>query len=461
VGSGDAAPGDAAPGSEPFGSRLPEIRVRPPGPASRELAERLRRVESRNVTHITDSWPIFWEEAAGANVRDADGNVYLDLTGAFGVALLGHSSPVTRRAIEEQSARLIHGMGDIHPPTKKLELLEALCEIAPWPDTRVVLSSTGSEAVETALKTAQLATNKPGIVAFVGGYHGLTLGSLAATERAHFRAPFSSRVYDGVGFVPFPGTTVSGDEDGSMCLERVRDLLAAGAPNGDPVGAVIVEPVQARGGARIAPQGFMAALSDMVHEAGALIIADEIMTGLGRCGSTFASTRVGLRPDIICLGKALGGGLPVSAAIAPAEVMDAWPESAGEAIHTSTFLGHPLACAVAVDVLDVLQSQDVAGQAESEGERLLGALSARLEGVHGVTEIRGLGLLLGIEFGEKERPLAGAGARVASVALGRGLIVLPAGDQGEVLELTPALGMTDDQVECAVEQLAESIEEVL
>jgi 4-aminobutyrate aminotransferase-like enzyme len=449
------------PGKAPFGRRLPEILVPPPGPASRELADRLGRVESRNVTHIADGWPIFWEEAAGANVRDADGNVYLDLTGAFGVALLGHTSPVVRSAIEDQSQRLIHGMGDIHPPTKKLELLEALCDVAIWPDARVVLSSTGSEAVETALKTVQMATNRSGVLAFVGGYHGLTLGSLAVTERPHFRGPFSSRTYDGVAFVPFPGTTLSHDDDGSACLEQVGELLATGAPNGDEIGAVIVEPVQARGGARIPPPGFMEALSDLVHEADALLIADEIMTGLGRCGSLFASTRVGLKPDVICLGKSLGGGIPISATIAPAAVMDAWPRSDGEAIHTSTFLGHPLACAVAIEVIQGLRADDVAGRVDSEGERILESLSTRLAGVRGVSDVRGLGLLIGIEFRDGVVPLAGAGARVARAALNRGLIVLPAGDDGEVLELTPVMGMTDAQVECTVEQLARSIEEAL
>ena len=180
-------------GGPRFGSLLPEVRVPPPGPASRALTGRLRAVESRNITHVGDHWPIFWEEAAGSNVRDADGNVYIDLTAAFGVALLGHASPAVRFAIAEQSQRLIHGMGDIHPPTKKLELLERLDRISPWDDTRTVLATTGSEAVEIALKTARLASGRPGILAFEGGYHGLTLGSLAATARAHFRGPFTGR----------------------------------------------------------------------------------------------------------------------------------------------------------------------------------------------------------------------------------------------------------------------------
>jgi len=296
-----------------FGSQLPDVRVQPPGPVSRGLADRLSRVESRNVTHVSEGWPVFWEEAAGSNVRDADGNVFIDLTGAFGVAFLGHTSATTRGAISAQVGRLIHGMGDVHPPTRKLELLERLSDLAPWPEAKAVLSSTGSEAVETALKTAQVVTGKPGILAFEGGYHGLTHGSLSVTERPHFRERFLERIYDGVAFAPFPDSLRDGEGAASRALLTVREMLAGGGPNGDPIGAVIVEPVQARGGARIPPVGFMAALSDLAREAGALVIADEIMTGLGRCGALFASTRVGLDADIICLGKSLGGGLPLSA----------------------------------------------------------------------------------------------------------------------------------------------------
>lgn len=442
----------------PLGARLPYLRTEPPGPASRALAERLRQVESRNVTYLADGGPIFWEEAVGSNVRDADGNVYIDLTGAFGVALLGHASALTLEAISDQSARLIHGMGDIHPPTKKLDLLERLADLAPWPDARIVLSSTGSEACETALKTALLATGRAGVLAFQGGYHGLTVGSLAVTERAHFRKPFAERVYGGVAFAPFPDRVGSSGSDAASALDAVRALLSEGAPNGHPIGAVIVEPVQARGGARIPPEGFMDDLSRLAREAGALVIADEIMTGLGRCGAPLASPLVGLVPDLICLGKALGGGLPLSACMGSAEVMDSWPESDGEAIHTSTFLGHPLACAVGSDFLDLLCDEGVCERARTDGRRLREALALRLQGVQGVVEVRGLGLLLGIEFEDRA---GGLGVRVAEALLRRGVIALPAGEGGHVLEFTPPVGLTEEQVAFVAAAVGEAIEEVL
>jgi 4-aminobutyrate aminotransferase/(S)-3-amino-2-methylpropionate transaminase len=418
-------------------------------------------VESRNVTYVSDDWPIFWEEARGSNVVDADGNVYIDLTSAFGVALLGHCSGPVRYALNEQ-VRLIHGMGDVHPPTRKLELLERLASLSPWPDARSILATSGSEAVEAALKTAALASGRPGIIAFEGGYHGLTLGSLSATERGHFRVPFEARTYGGVAFAPFPDPLRDDASDGMGSLRAVRSFLETGAPNGDAIGTIIVEPVQGRGGARIPPIGYMKALTELAREFGVIVIADEILTGMGRCGAPFASGLVGLQPDLLCVGKALGGGLPISACIGPQLIMDAWPASTGEAIHTSTFLGHPLACAVAISVLDAMEIEAVPGQSSRLGDKLLHALDARLSGLPGVLDVRGLGLLLGVEFvgQDGQTPASGMGARVAERALGAGLIVLPAGDHGHVLELTPPVVLSDEQVDYAVDALGSIIEDM-
>ncbi len=411
------------------------------------------------MTAVSDGWPVFWEEAAGTNVLDADGNLYLDLTGAFGVGLLGHAHPGVVEAVERQAGALVHGMGDVHPPSVKLRLLERLCAMAPWDDARGVLSSTGSEAVETALKTTLLATGRPGILAFEGAYHGLTLGALAATDRALFRDPFRSRLYGGVTFAPFPDPVRQGADAATTSLARVREALERGAPNGDPIGAVIVEPVQGRAGVRVAPDGFMARLGALAHEAGALVVADEVFTGMGRCGAAFASSRVGLSPDVICLGKALGGGLPMSACLAPRAVMDAWPESEGEAVHTSTFLGHPLGCAAALAVLDAMESEGVAERARRLGGRLIAKLRERLEGRPAVADVRGLGLMIGIEMAREadKAPLVGAAVRAAEAALARGVLVLPAGEHGHVLELTPAVDLTDEQVALAVDVVADAV----
>jgi 4-aminobutyrate aminotransferase-like enzyme len=443
-----------------LGALLPEIVAPPPGPTSREMAARLRRVESRNITYVDDRWPVFWDDARGANVLDADGNIFIDLTSAFGVALLGHRSAPLEHALLHQ--RLIHGMGDIHPPVTKLELLERLTEVSPWDESRVVLANTGSEAVEIGLKTAALQSGRPGVLAFEGGYHGLTLGSLAVTKRVHFRDRFGPRLYEGVAFAPFPDAVRDDEPGGARSLRVVEELLDRGAPNGDAIGTIVVEPVQARGGARVPPDGYMAALSDLADAYDVAIVADEIFTGVGRCGAMFASERVGLRPDIVCIGKALGAGLPLSACIAPAEIMDAWPESTGEAVHTSTFLGHPLACAAALGVLEALADGSTYHAIDEVGALIRAGLDARLGGTAKVADIRGLGLLIGIELVAPGGRTAsvGAGVRIAEQVLSDGVIALPAGDEGEVLEFTPPVVITSEQVDFALDRVAEAVEDV-
>lgn len=403
-----------------------------------QWAERLSRVESRNVTFL-ENLPPFWTHASGAMVRDASGKDYLDFSGAFGVALAGHRHGLVVDRIREQVGRLVHGMGDIHPPAIKVEFLEELAALLPWESSGTMLGMSGSDAVEAALKTAHLATGRPGVIAFKGSYHGLTLGALAATDREHFRRPFTARVTDHVRFVPFPASASEVD----AVLARVVELLAGRAPV--PVGAVIVEPIQGRAGVRIPPDGFLAELGRRTRAGGALLVADEIFTGMGRTGSLFACEREGVVPDLICLGKALGGGMPLSACCGPREVMDAWPPSTGEAIHTSTFLGHPLSCAGGLAFLAVLEADDLAGRARQLGDYALVYLKAELQGCDRVAEVRGRGLMLGVEL--RQQGDTAPGVEAAGRALERGLIVLPAGEAGEVVELTPPATLTRKELE--------------
>ena len=382
-------------------------------------------------------------------MRDAAGRSWLDFGGAFGVAFAGHRNPRVVERITAQAARLIHGMGDIHPPAIKVEFLERLAGLLPWSDARTILGLSGSDAVEAALKTAQLATGRPGIIAFEGAYHGLTLGALATTGRSHFRRPFTDRLTDHARHLPFP--TASAEAE--LALERAGALLAR-----EPIGAVIVEPIQGRGGVRIPPSGFLARLHRCARAGGALLIADEIFTGMGRTGATFACEREGVVPDLICTGKALGGGLPLAACSGSAAVMDAWPSSTGEAIHTSTFLGHPLGCAAGLGFLDALESDRLTDRARTLGSRALEILRSELDGCDGVAEVRGQGLMLGVELGG--RGVRAPGAVVAQRALELGLIAMPAGERGEVVELTPPAVLADEELEEGLEILVRAIRAV-
>ena len=449
-------PSGRSEGTRELGALSPALRVCPPGPVSKAYAERLSATESRNVTYVGEAFPVFWEEARGANVRDVDGNVYIDLTSAFGVAVAGHSHPRIVAAIRDQVARLAHGMGDVHPSVLKVRLLERLARLSPWKEARGVLASAGAEAVEIALKTAQLATDRVGVIAFEGGYHGLTLGALAVTSREDFRSPFRRRLRESVSFVPFPAPLGDPGDERERCLAVLEDAIRRGRDRGMPVGAIIVEPVQGRAGVRLPPPGFLAGVSQRAREAGALLVFDEIFTGFGRTGSLFAWEDEGVAPDLLCLGKALGGGLPLSCCLGAAETMEAWPPSAGEALHTSTFLGHPLSCAASLAFLDLLEEEELAARSKTEGERLRRLVAHALEGHPRLKQVRGRGLFLGLELSEGQNAGFGPGPAVelAHALLEDGILALAAGERGEVLEITPPLTIARSQIDASVEAIA-------
>ena len=300
---------------------LPELNTDVPGPESLRLAEELRRHESRNVTYFGDRWPVFWERAAGTNVWDVDGNRYLDLTSAFAVCGLGHGRQELVEAMTRQAGALMHGMGDVHPTRVKTDLCRKLSAITyeRWGSGagKTILANSGFEAVEAALKTALLATGRSRIVAFENAYHGLGYGALMGTGMQKFRAPFSRQLPAQTDWLGFPR-----DAEGLRDLERQLEAVTA-----DPPGALIVEPVQGRAGVLVPPKGFLALLRAWCDACGAVLVFDEIYTGFHRTGRMFACEREGVVPDLVCLGKAMSGGFPVSACVGRAEVMDAWPES--------------------------------------------------------------------------------------------------------------------------------------
>ncbi len=312
----------------------------------------------------------------------------------------------------------------------------------------MLFGSSGFEAVEAALKTARLATGRRGIVAFEGGYHGLGYGALNATHRGHFRTPFLDQLGRFGRFVEYPEG--SGEVGGGLeRLEReLRRLLRR-----REVGAILVEPVQARGGIRIPPGGFLRLLRGLCDEYGALLVVDEVYTGFGRTGRWFGVEHSGVVPDLVCLGKALTGGFPLSACVGRAEVMDAaWPPSAGEAIHTSTYLGHPVGCAMALAQLGEIGRLGLVRRAAVMGRWLVGALREAVVGVggEGRWRVRGAGLMVGMEC-----RLSGGGAgvevwRMVKRMLAAGVVVLPEGQRGEVLGFTPPLTVSRRQLEIAV-----------
>lgn len=435
--------------------------------ASAEVLRRLLAYECRNVTRIErdGSWPIVWRKARGCQVWDEDHRRYLDLTAAFGVAAAGHANPAVVRAACRQMACLMHAMGDVHPHARKAELAERLSGLTfgRWTTRssgsrptggvegggagKVVFGNSGFEAVEAALKTAMLATGRPGVLAFEGAYHGLGYGALNATHRLHFRSPFRRQLREFACFVPFP---CSPDAMGGVGRAIERQLKRGG------VGAVLVEPIQGRAGIRVPPPEFLPELRRLCDRYGALLILDEIYTGFGRTGRWFACEHATVVPDVICLGKALTGGFPLSACVGRAALMDAaWPPATGEAIHTSTFLGHPVGCAMALAQLDQVERLGLVERSATEGRFLLDALRALQSPGFLRLEARGCGLMAGLALttagGE---PATVEGCEIVKEMLRRGFVLLPEGEASNVISFTPPLTITRRQLATAVSALA-------
>ena len=415
--------------------------------STQQTLRRLADYESRNVTYLDPAgdWPIVWESAHGVHVQDADGRRYLDLTAAFGVANAGHANPRVVAALRQQAGRLLHAMGDVHPHALKAELCRELSRLTferwrPRARAKTILCNAGFEAVEAALKTAMLTTGRARVIAFEGAYHGLGYGALNATHRDHFRSPFRRQLAEFAEFAPFPQSR----RELAQCERRVRTLLRTRR-----FGAVLVEPMQARGGIRIPPPGFLRMLRRVCDAHGALLIADEIYTGFGRTGKWFACEHDGVVPDLICLGKALTGGFPLSACVGRADLMDtAWPRSEGEAIHTSTFLGHPVGCAMALAQIGEIRRLKLPQRAARLGQLLARILSKfKVQGSRFKVSVRGIGLMWGVELTRPDgSPATAESIAIVKALLHRGLIVLPEGAHGNVISFTPPLTITAAQL---------------
>ncbi len=361
----------------------------------------------------------------GTTVWDDQDRAYLDAGGAsYGTMNVGHSHPRIVAAIEEASQGLTHTSQVFAHPARS-QLTEALLELAgPWAG-RVFLSNSGTEAVEAAIKTALATTGRSELVAFEGGFHGRSLGALAATHRPAYRAPFQARLGT-TRFAPW------GDVDG------LADQLD------DQVAAVILEPIQGEAGVRPAPDGFLQRVVDLAHEAGALVILDEVQTGIGRTGHHLALHDAGIEPDLVCLAKSLAAGLPLGATIAHQRI-----EPLGKGQHGTTFGGSPVACQVASAVLDVLEDEDLADRADRCGQRLAKGLAGLDHPL--LRGIQGQGLMVGVELGARVTP-------VLKALQADGVLALPAGDN--VLRFLPPLVLEDEEVDRLVQATGRALEQV-
>ena len=443
-----------------------------PGPISQAMVDDLaqhecpaitaRRARRAGESGVTQD-PIVWREGRGSYIKDVDGNCYLDLTAAFAVSGYGHAHPELVGALHEQSSRLMHGMGDVFPTDTKIAFAKKLAEVVPGTLQRSIFAQSGAEAVEVALKTAAVYSGRRRILSFHNGYHGLSLGALGVTAyRDSFRSPFSDLIPQRISHAPYPYCyrCPLGREHPSCelaCLDYVKYLIEHPATGAEDVGAVIVEPIQGRGGEIVPPPGWLEGLAALCKKHDVVLIFDEIYTGFARTGRRFALEHSGVEPDLLCLGKGMTGGFPMSAVIGTPKVMDAWGASEGESIHTSTFLGNPMGCAVGLKALELLERERYEHTSATLGAHLLDRLRAlqRRFPEH-IGDVRGEGLMIGVELitdASSRTPNTQLSLAIVRGLLERGVLMLPSGPFGQVLAFSPPFVITRDELDEALIEL--------
>ncbi len=431
---------------------------RVPGPKARAFVERDAAVVSPSYTR---SYPFVMARGRGSVAWDVDGNEFIDFCSGIAVTSTGHSHPRVVEAIRHQAGEFIHMSGtDFYYPVQ-IELAERLVELAPGEAAKqVFFTNSGAEAVEAALKLARYATRRPYVIAFLGGFHGRTLGALSLTaskavQREGFGAPLP-----GVIHLPFPdpyrgalGRT--GDEAGAAVLEHLEEAVFTELVAPTEVAAIFVEPIQGEGGYIVPPDGFLAGLSRLARKHGIVLVADEVQTGVGRTGRWFAIEHWGVESDVICLAKGIASGMPLGAMVARRDLMT-WPPGA----HGNTFGGNPLSCAAALATLDVIQSEGLLDHANEMGERMLDAAQEMMDRHPSIGHVRGKGLMVALELVEdRETKTPHSGLRDLAIqkAFEKGLLVLGCGPSS--VRFMPALNIDRSKVETGLVRFEEALTE--
>lgn len=423
---------------------------------SNELIKRRDKVVSRGVGRLSD---LTVTKASGATLTDAEGREYIDFAGGIGVMNVGHCDPKVVEAIRHQAGLLLHS--SIHVATYEpyIELCEKLVEILPHgPSTKAMLVNTGAEAVENAIKIARQATGRGGVICFTGAFHGRTLLALSLTSKVNYKlscGPFPSEVYRLPYPIVRPRLGINEAEVVEHELRRMREALHdTVAP--ENIAAIIIELVQGEGGFNVAPKAYVQGLRDICDEHGIMLIVDEVQTGFCRTGHWGAIEHYGVTPDLSTWAKSMGGGMPISAVIGRAEVMDrVSPGTLG-----GTYGGNPVACASALATIDQMQKLNLNERAIRTGARIRERFLQIAERTSQVSDVRGLGAMMAIEFCSAQNPTQPDGAVVKEIITtcrDSGLLVIPAGIDGNVIRVLAPIVLSDDMLERGLDILDHAI----
>ena len=434
---------------------LPQIHGPLPGPRARQVIERDHKTVSPSYTR---PYPLVVSRGEGAMVEDVDGNRFLDFNAGIAVVATGHCHPKVVEAVQRQAERLIHMSGTDFYYENLVELAERLAAVAPGGgERRVSFCNSGTEAIEAALKLARYSTGRGKFIAFLGAFHGRTMGSLALTASKPIQRSGFGPLMPGVHHIPYAycyrcayGKTP--DTCGVECAKVIEDQLVKTILPAEEVAAIVLEPVQGEGGYVVPPQKFIDELTRIAKRFGMLLIFDEVQSGMGRTGKMWAAEHFGASPDILAVAKGIASGLPLGATVARADLMT-WPQGA----HASTFGGNPVSNAAALVTLELLEKELIDNAARAGGF-IMDRLRDWPARFPVVGEVRGLGLMIGIELVRDQQTRERAPAlrnRVLELAFERGLLVLGAGEN--TVRLCPPLVITRDQAAFAVDVLEECL----
>ncbi len=431
----------------------PRLRCPLPGPKAKAAVEADKRWISPSYTR---SYPLVARSGRGIRVEDVDGNEFLDFAAGIAVVSTGHCHPKVVAAIQRQAAELIHisGTDFFHQPLT--DLAERLSAIAPMPGPhRFFYGNSGTEAIECALKLARYHTGRQHVIAFLGAFHGRTMGALSLTaSKPQQKRRFAPHL-PGVTHVPFPNAWRAGVEGAKAigeynlnCARYIEERLFRTILPPEEVAAIFVEPVQGEGGYVVAPDNFLRELRAICDRHGILLVADEVQSGAGRTGKWWAIQHSGAEPDIVCMAKGIASGMPLGVCMSRAEIMDWVPGS-----HASTFGGNPVCLAAAQATIDVLEGGAVANAARV-GELMLDRLRGWKKSHPMVGEVRGRGLMIGVEIVKDKatrEPAAAVRDRIETLAFERGLLVLGCGENS--IRICPPLIVSDSEASVALDIL--------